>query len=108
MTKFKVGIVGVSRGGSFMRNYARSERTEIAALCDLNQEKLASCAEKLNLPDSALYTDYDAFLNSDIDIVVVSSSRFSNCCKQDPWRLSQSNSNSLAHTRWNCKYHIVF
>ena len=72
MNKFKVGIVGVSRGGSFMRNYARSERTEITALCDLDQSKLASCGASLNLPDSALYTDYDAFLNSDVEIVVVS------------------------------------
>ena len=71
MSKFKVGIVGVSRGGSFMRHYAKSDRTEITALCDLDEVKLADCGESLGLPESALYTDYDAFLTSDIDIVVI-------------------------------------
>ena len=71
MSKFKVGIVGVSRGGSFMRNYARSERSEIVALCDLDEGKLADCGKDLGLPESALYTDYDAFLTADLDIVVI-------------------------------------
>ena len=71
MSIYKVGVVGVSRGGSYMRHYARSERTQITALCDLDETKLADCGKHLGLPDSALYTDYDAFLDSDIDIVVV-------------------------------------
>ena len=71
MAIYKVGVVGVSRGGSYMRHYARSERTQITALCDLDEAKLADCGKLLELPDSALYTDYDAFLQSDIDIVVI-------------------------------------
>ena len=54
MDKLKVGIVGVSRGGSYMRHYARNQRTEITALCDLDQEKLAACGKDLNKLDDAL------------------------------------------------------
>ncbi len=71
MSKLKVGIVGVSRGGSYMRNYARSERTEVTALCDLNGKQLEVVGKDLGLNDSQLYTDYDQFLASDIDIVIV-------------------------------------
>ena len=72
MKKYKVGMVGVSRGNASLKFYQRSNRAELAALCDLDPDRLAKCAEYLNMPDSALYTDYDAFLNSDIDIVVIS------------------------------------
>ena len=71
MRKFKVGIVGVSRGGSYLRDYAKSERTEITAICDLDPQKLEEFAKELNLSDSQVYTDYDEFLNSDVDIVVI-------------------------------------
>jgi len=71
MDKLKVGIVGVSRGGSYMRHYHRNDRTEITALCDLDEKRLADCGKDLELSDSQLFTDYDAFLNTDIDIVVV-------------------------------------
>lgn len=71
MVQLKVGIVGVSRGGSYMRHYARNSRTRISALCDLDPDKLSLCGKDLGLPDSCLFTDYEAFLNTDIDIVVV-------------------------------------
>ena len=70
--KYKVGIVGVRRGGSYMRHFGRSTRSEITALCDLKEESLAACAEEMGLPEEACYTDYEAFLDSGIDIVVVS------------------------------------
>ena len=50
MSKFKVGIVGVSRGSAYLRNYANSQRSEITAVCDLNPESLADIAKVLNLP----------------------------------------------------------
>ena len=71
MSKFKVGIVGVSRGGAYLRNYANSDRTEITAICDLNENKLAEVAKILNLSDAQTYTDYDQFLTADIDIVII-------------------------------------
>ena len=71
MSKLKVGVVGVSRGGSYMMKYAKNARTEVTAICDLDQNRLEAVSKDLNLSDSQVYTDYDAFLNSDIDIVVV-------------------------------------
>ena len=72
MSKWKVGVVGVRRGGSYMETYAKGPRTQITALCDLDPAKLADCQQSLGLPDSALYSDYDEFLKTDIDIVVIS------------------------------------
>ena len=72
MSKYKVGVVGVRRGGSYMLSYANSDRTKITALCDLDDTKLKDCQSLLGLDDSALYKDYDAFLASGIDIVVIS------------------------------------
>jgi predicted dehydrogenase len=71
MGKYKVGIVGVRRGGSYMRYYARSERTEITAICDLDENRLAEASESLGLSDAQTFTDYDEFIGTDIDIVVI-------------------------------------
>ena len=72
MTKYKVGIVGVRRGGSYMRSYARNERTEITAICDLDVNRLSEASESLGLSDSQTFIDYDEFINADVDIVVIS------------------------------------
>lgn len=71
MEKFKVGVVGVRRGGSYMRSYARNERTEITAICDIDEKILEGASKDLNLADEQVFTDYDKFINSDIDVVVV-------------------------------------
>jgi len=71
MSKLKVGIVGVRRGGAYVRDYARSNRTEITAICDLDPKKLEDVSKELGLKDNQCFTDYDLFLASDIDIVVV-------------------------------------
>jgi predicted dehydrogenase len=39
-------------------------RAKLAALCDLREETLAAAGEALELPDSALFTDYGAMLSS--------------------------------------------
>ena len=72
MEKLKVGIVGVSRGSSHLKNFGRGERAEITALCDLQQERLDACAAKIGLAESRLFTDFDAFLNADVDAVIIS------------------------------------
>jgi predicted dehydrogenase len=69
--KLKVGIVGVKRGGSYFKFFGSGTRTEIAAICDINQNNLEKAAEIMNLKDSQLYENYDDFINSDVDIVVV-------------------------------------
>lgn len=71
MSKLKVGIVGVRLGGAYVRDYARSNRTEITAICDLDPKKQEDVSKELGLKDNQCFTDYDLFLASDIDIVVV-------------------------------------
>ena len=71
MEKIKVGVVGIRRGGTYVKVFHRSARSEITAICDLSGEHLASANEELGLPEDRCFTDYDAFLNTDIDVVVV-------------------------------------
>lgn len=66
----KVGIVGAPRGGGFMAGFGSVTETEVVAVCDLNEEALATAKERFGI--EKLYTDYDKMIDSDIDIVVVS------------------------------------
>lgn len=69
--RYRVGLVGVSRGSSLVRPFAVFAETEIAALCDVNQPRLADVAAGFGIGDDHLFTDYNQFLESDVDIVVV-------------------------------------
>jgi predicted dehydrogenase len=71
MKTWKVGIAGLRRGRGFVSLFAAHPRMNVTALCDLNQDTLADLGGAFNLPDAALHTDYDAFLQSDMDIVMI-------------------------------------
>ena len=71
MDKLQVGFVGLHRGGALLRAMAAHPRVEVAALCDLKEELLATVAGDFNLPDTALYTAFDEFVNAALDIVVI-------------------------------------
>ena len=71
MGKLKVGLVGMGRGSAYGRMFGTNPHTEVVALCDLNHEKLEKRSEEFQLDDSHLYTSYDEFVNSDLDIVVI-------------------------------------
>ncbi len=71
MKKLQVGFVGLHRGGALLRAMAAHSRVEVAALCDLKEELLATVAGDFNLPDNALYTAFDEFVNAALDIVVI-------------------------------------
>ena len=67
MKKIRIGIVGyggISQGVHVPGYLACPDNAEITALCDINPEKLKAAKEKLNLPDSALFTDYKEMINS--------------------------------------------
>lgn len=72
MRKYRVGIVGVRRGGNLLNQFTAFPVVEITALCDLLEERLAAVGKLYNVPDHFLFTDYEAFLEAPIDIVVVS------------------------------------
>ncbi|MBI4976576.1 MAG: Gfo/Idh/MocA family oxidoreductase [Spirochaetes bacterium] len=71
MKKYRTGIVGLSRGNKLVKALSTHPQIEIAALCDLNREKLAELGDFFTVADEARYTDYDAMAASDLDIIVI-------------------------------------
>ncbi|MCM8832590.1 MAG: Gfo/Idh/MocA family oxidoreductase [Candidatus Omnitrophica bacterium] len=67
MKKIKVGVVGVGRGMSYAI-YAQYAGMKLVAICDTWEEKLKEVGKKLNV---STYTDYDKFLEHDMDAVIL-------------------------------------
>ena len=65
--KIKVGVIGVGRG-AHLASCAEKAGMELVALCDFWEEKLLEIGKQHNL---ATYTDYDKFLEHDMDAVIV-------------------------------------
>ncbi|MFP4029354.1 MAG: Gfo/Idh/MocA family protein [Candidatus Brocadiia bacterium] len=63
----KVGVVGVGRGRTFIHS-ARRVGMELVAVCDTWEEKLKEVGKNL---DVETYTDYDRFLEHEMDAVVL-------------------------------------
>lgn len=63
----KVGIIGARRGMSFAGN-AGMCGMELVAVCDTWEERLAEAGNKFNV---ATYTDYNKFLEHDMDAVIL-------------------------------------
>ena len=64
--KIRVGVVGVGRGLSM--GTAAEAGLELVALCDTWAERLATAGERLGV---ATYEDYEAFLEHDMDAVIL-------------------------------------
>lgn len=73
MKKFKVGLVGIGRGTSYGNVLVNNPKTEIVALCDINQESLENSGKEFNLEDKQLFTRYEDFINADFDIAILGS-----------------------------------
>jgi len=71
MPKYRIGVVGLSRGQGHVSALAGHPECEITALCDLKQDVLADLARHYRVPDSGLFTDFYQFVNAPIDIVVI-------------------------------------
>ncbi len=67
-TKIRVGVVGVGRGLSFASGATETVGMELVALCDTWKERLDQAGAQLGV---ATYTDYDRFLEHDMDAVVL-------------------------------------
>ncbi len=65
--KIRVGVIGVGRGQSFMRGAAHTGM-ELVAICDTWKERLRQAGKQYTV---ATYTDYDRFLEHDMDAVVL-------------------------------------
>jgi predicted dehydrogenase len=71
MKRLKVGMVGIGRATSYGSIFAQNARAEVTALCDINEENLAISGRDFGLKDSQLFSNYDSFINTDVDIVVI-------------------------------------
>jgi predicted dehydrogenase len=65
--KIRLGVVGVGRGAAFA-NSAGPLGMELVALCDIWKERLKDLGRQLAV---ATYTDYDKFLEHEMDAVVL-------------------------------------
>ena len=64
----RVGVIGVGRGQSFARGANEVVGMELVALCDTWEERLEEVGKRHGV---ATYADYDAFLEHDMDAVVL-------------------------------------
>lgn len=64
----KVGVIGVGRGQSFAQGATELVGMKLVAICDTWEERLKSVGKKYGV---ATYTDYDKFLEHDMDAVVL-------------------------------------
>jgi len=63
----RVGVIGVGRGQTFMHQAAFAGM-ELVAICDLWKERLEQVGKQFSI---ATYTEYDRFLEHDMDAVVL-------------------------------------
>lgn len=71
MKTWKVGIVGLRRGRGFVSVFAAHPNVQVTALCDVNPTPLADLGAAFELPDSALHTQFESFIEADMDIVMI-------------------------------------
>ncbi len=73
MEKFKIGVVGLRRGDTFVQLFAKSfKETEVTAVCETDAEYLEQYKKDGKLPEGAkVFDSYDEFLESGIDAVML-------------------------------------
>jgi len=67
--KLKVGILGLTRGSDFAKTFDAHPNAEVTAVCEFN-EKVVEKYKSWNTR-ATVYSDYDKFLEHDIDAVMV-------------------------------------
>ena len=66
--KIRVGVIGIGRGQSFAQAANEVVGMELVALCDKWEERLQQVGKHYGV---ATYTDYDKFLEHDMDAVIL-------------------------------------
>lgn len=66
----RVGVIGAGIGGAHLSGYKKSKNVEVAAICDLNEERATKSAAEFST--AKVYTDYKVMLKeADLDAVSV-------------------------------------
>lgn len=74
MNKVRIGVVGVGRGFSMMKYCQIAQNAQLVAICDNWVEGLRKRQKDLadlGATDIGFYTDYEEFLNHDMDVVIL-------------------------------------
>ncbi len=69
--KVRFGVFGAGRGQSMMDFCVQSGGAELVAICDRNEERLAHARETYGGASLACYTDFEDFIQHDMDCVVL-------------------------------------
>ncbi|PPA69801.1 Gfo/Idh/MocA family protein [Jeotgalibacillus proteolyticus] len=71
MSKLKIGVVGAGSIAQLrhLLEYADNEHVEVAAICDINEERANEAAEKFGI--AKVFTDYHDLVKEDLDAVSV-------------------------------------
>lgn len=67
--RLKAGVLGARRGSLFIRGFNDDTRVQLSAVCDKNENALKELKNS-NL-ETVLYTDYDKFLQHDLDVIAI-------------------------------------
>ncbi len=62
----------MSRGKGYLNIFNTHPEVSITALCDISNEKLERLGNEFNVPDNQRFTNFDDFVNVDMDIVAIS------------------------------------
>lgn len=71
MDKIRIGVLGVKRGTSMIYYCEHAQNAEVVAICDKWEEGLRKTEKELNDDRITFYTDFDEFINHDMDAVVL-------------------------------------
>lgn len=71
MAEVKVGVVGVGRGKWALKYCGDADNAQLVAICDCWEEELRKTEKEYGTENISYYTDYDAFLRHDMDVVVL-------------------------------------
>ena len=70
VAKYKVGLVGLAQARYFAGIFNAYPQFEVTALCDINRNLLDYVGDELSI--SQRFTEYDSFLERDLDVVELS------------------------------------
>ena len=71
MNVLKIGLFGLRRGRGLVNTFNAYSDTQVTALCDTDQTKLTEVGDAFQLADNACFTDYESFLGSATDVVII-------------------------------------
>lgn len=71
MKQCRIGVVGVGRGSMMWKYCKDADNARVVAICDVWEEGLEKARQKINSDSVTYYTDYDAFLQHDMDAVLL-------------------------------------